>query len=179
MSTCYAIEAIRCFISISKRITSSQLTKFQMFYILYTIAVCVTLSVLYIYGEFAVSTAYIGSPIAVFDITIVAICLCYLCLLVLKYMKDSKLSPTAIMLVNTNVSNIKAHISICLLCFATIAVSMIWSCVAVSYPKDLLFLMVSVTFFSIGVGLVSTSYLVGYAVEITQFSIKSRRKLLT
>jgi hypothetical protein len=174
--TCYVIEAIRCFISISKRITSSQLTKFQMFHIFYTIAACVTVSV---YGEFAVASAYISSPIAVFDITIVAICLCYLCLLVLKYMKDSKLSPTAIMLVKTKVSNITAHISIFLLCCATIAVSIIWFCVAVSCPKDSLFLMVSVTFFSIGIGLVSTSYLVGYAVEITQFSIKSRRKLLT
>jgi hypothetical protein len=101
----------------------------------------------------------------------------YLFYLVFCYMKDSKLGPRAMMLLKDQLKSAKIHFGIFMLTFHVAAGSMImyflWG------EQQWRLLLLSIHYSSAGAGLFSMSLLVGYAVQVTQVSIKSRRKLFT
>jgi hypothetical protein len=92
-------------------------------------------------------------------------------------MKDSKLGPQAKMILQSKVAYCWLTVGICLLSTTG------GECSIVLYfledASDLQFLYISIANILNGVGFLSMAFQVGWAVEITQISIKSRRRLLT
>ncbi len=184
--TCYLIEVMRCFISISKNVTNKHLSILQKL----VIAFAAIITVATIIAIAAVSTpaiAVVNVIIAVVNaiglimvILIGAIMVSsfvYLFYLVFCYMRDSELGPRAMILLKDQLKNANIHFGIFMLSFSVAAGSMIltimWS------DQKWRFILLSIHYSSAGAGLFSMSLLVGYAVQVTQISIKSRKRLLT
>jgi len=180
---------MRCFISISKNVTNKHLSILQTFVILFTATIATIGTTLALTGHYIVlPTKTILSPqlaltILVFGLVMTPItvaCFVYLLSLVRWYMKDSNLGPPAMLLLKDNLKSAKIHFASFILLHFVAATSVAVLLLSNDEQKEkLYFLSFSILCCSIGVALFSMSLLVGYAVQITQVSIKSRRKLFT
>jgi hypothetical protein len=180
---------MRCFISISKNVTNKHLSILQTFVILFNVTIATIGTTLSLTGHYVVlPTKSVLSPqlvlvTLVFALvmgTIMSACFIYLLYLVRRYMKDSNLGPPAMLLLKDNLKSAKVHFASFFLFQSIGATSLVVIVLLNDEQKELYyFLAFSILCFCLGVVLFSMSLLVGYAVQITQVSIKSRQKLLT
>jgi hypothetical protein len=175
---------MRCFISISKNVANKHLSILQTFVILFIATMGTIGTTLALTGRDNVFLSpQLVLVILVFALVmgpIVGACFIYLLSLVRWYMKDSNLGPAAMLLLKDNLKSAKIHFASFLLLHFVAATSVAVLLLSNDEQKEkLYFLSFSILCCSIGVALFSMSLLVGYAVQITQVSIKSRRKLFT
>jgi hypothetical protein len=168
---CYLIEVMRCFISISKNVTNEHLSILQKLLISYSVIIIITHAMLKGFDPIA--------EIIVVIITagMLGTCFAYLFYLVFWYMKDSNLGPQAMILLRDQLKSAKMQFGLFTMTWVVTPASMI--CSYVWDDQNLVLLVFSILYFAAGTSLYSMSLLVGYAVQITQVSIKSRKKLLT
>jgi hypothetical protein len=165
---------VRLFISISRVVKSHHLDIFQITNVVCTIAICALLASL---GEPVLKLQRITFPCIIFYISSLLITVNLLFYLVFWYMKDSKLGPQAKIILQSKVAYCLLNVCICLVCAAGIC-----SCTVLYLledASDLQFLYISILYILFGVGYLSMAFQVGWAVEITQVSIRSRRRLLS
>ena len=162
---------MRCFISISRKVTNKHLSILQTFVISFAAIYTALIAIVKIIGVFnkIMMVILIG--------VIMSNSFVFLFYLVFCYMKDSKLGPQAMMLLKDQLKSAKIHFGIFMLSFHVAAGSMI--IYFLGGDQKWRFLILSIYNCSAGAGLFSMSKLVGYAVQVTQVSIKSRKKLLT
>lgn len=169
---------MRCFISISNNVTNKHLSRLQNFAISFAVIICLS-GIIYA----ALASKIERRPEIIFtiilltsiDTAIMCSCFIYLFYLVYRYMKDSNLGAQAMLLLKDKLRSAKAHFLIYSLCFCVATASIAWY--TLKDKSNFIFLFFF--FFFTGVGLYSMSLLVGYAVQITQVSIKSRKKMFT
>jgi hypothetical protein len=165
---------MRCFISISKNVTNKHLSILQIFVIGFTVIYTPLIMVIKVYH------LLFKLLLAILIGAIMGNSFMYLFYLVFCYMKDSKLGPEAMMLVKDQLKSAKIHFGLFMLTFSVAAGSMmIYFIYFLSGDQSWKFLLLSIHYSSAGAGLFSMSFLAAYAVQVTQVSIKSRRKLFT
>ncbi len=165
---------VRLFISISRVVKSHHLDLFQITNVVCTIAICAILTSL---GEPGLKMQSITIPSIIFYLASILTAVNLLFYLVLWYMKDSKLGPQAKMILQSKVAYCWLNVGIMLACGAGISSSLVLY--FLEDASDLQFLYISIANILYGVGCLSMAFQVGWAVEITQISIRSRRRLLT
>ncbi len=162
---------MRCFISISRKLTNKHLSILQTFVISFAAMYTALIAIVKIIGVFnkIMMVILIG--------VIMSNSFVFLFYLVFCYMKDSKLGPQAMMLLKDQLKSAKIHFGLFLFNFTVCTGSMIMY--LLSSDQMWRFLLLSIYYSSAGALLFSMSLLVGYAVQVTQVSIKSRKKLYT
>jgi hypothetical protein len=162
---------MRCFISISRKVTNKHLSIVQIFVISFTVIYTPFIMV------FKVIDLFFKILMVILIGAIMGNSFLYLFYLVFCYMKDSKLGPQAMMLLKDQLKSAKIHFALFMLHFTVCTVSLIMY--LLSGDQMWRFLILSIYYSSAGALLFSMSLLVGYAVQVTQVSIKSRKKLYT